>query len=331
MTAYRARLTETDIRRLIKATDEDERAAATHKLCRNMDKAGLDGEEREAAQKILRVLAHDAAELVRRAMAVTLKSSDLIPRDVARRLAAEGARVAILDLDQTAASAVLDAPHMGFACDVSDTASVDRAFAAVKAAFGGVDVLVNNAGIGSAPGDGMAEFYGAQAEQQAQAARGETPSIFADQTIYCQDEGWSRVMAVTLDGVFRCSRAAVRLMVEAGTGGSIVNIGSTSAVKGDGPIPYSTAKAAVLGLTRAMARELADRGIRVNAVNPGATETPIYATLPAELKQAIAADSALKRLATPDEIAGAVAFLAGDDGSFATGSVLTVNGGAYYS
>ena len=61
MTAYRARLTETDIRRLIKATDEDERAAATHKLCRNMDKAGLDGEEREAAQKILRVLAHDAA------------------------------------------------------------------------------------------------------------------------------------------------------------------------------------------------------------------------------------------------------------------------------
>ena len=95
MTAYRARLTETDIRRLIKATDEDERAAATHKLCRNMDKAGLDGEEREAAQKILRVLAHDAAELVRRAMAVTLKSSDLIPRDVARRLAADVDSVAL--------------------------------------------------------------------------------------------------------------------------------------------------------------------------------------------------------------------------------------------
>jgi uncharacterized protein (DUF2336 family) len=95
MTAYRARLTETDIRRLIKATDEDERAAAAHKLCRNMDRAALTDEEREAAQKILRMLAHDAAELVRRAMAVTLKSSDLIPRDVARRLAADVDSVAL--------------------------------------------------------------------------------------------------------------------------------------------------------------------------------------------------------------------------------------------
>ena len=250
---------------------------------------------------------------------------------IARRLAVEGARVAVLDLDAGAAGAVLGAPHIGVACDVSDTGSVDRAFAEVKAAFGGIDVLVNNAGIGSAPGDGMAQYYGAQAERQAQVAAGEAPSVFVDQTIHCEDEGWSRVMAVTLDGVFRCSRAAVRLMAEAGTGGAIVNIGSTAAVKGDGPIPYCAAKAAVLGMTRAMARELADRDIRVNAVNPGATETPIYASLPLELKQAIAADSALKRLATPDEIAGAVAFLAGDDGSFATGSVVTVNGGAYFS
>lgn len=95
MTAYRARLTETDIRRLIKATDDDERAAAAHKLCRNMEKAELSGEDREAAQKILRLLANDAAELVRRAMAVTLKSSDLIPRDVARRLAADVDSVAL--------------------------------------------------------------------------------------------------------------------------------------------------------------------------------------------------------------------------------------------
>lgn len=95
MTAYRARLTESDIRRLIKAPDEDQRAAAAHKLCRNMDKAGLTGEDREAAQKILRLLAHDAAELVRRAMAVTLKSSDLMPRDVARRLAADVDSVAL--------------------------------------------------------------------------------------------------------------------------------------------------------------------------------------------------------------------------------------------
>ena len=95
MTAYRARLTELDIRRLIKADDEDERAAAAHKLCRSMDRADLTDQDREAAQKILRVMAADAAELVRRSMAVTLKSSDLIPRDLARRLAADVDSVAL--------------------------------------------------------------------------------------------------------------------------------------------------------------------------------------------------------------------------------------------
>ena len=95
MTAYRARLTEIDLRRLIKATDEDDRAAAAHKLCRSMDKAEMGEEEREAAHKILRLLAQDAAELVRRAMAVTLKASDLIPRDVARLLAADVDSVAL--------------------------------------------------------------------------------------------------------------------------------------------------------------------------------------------------------------------------------------------
>lgn len=95
MTAYRARLTESDIRRLIKATDEDERAAAAHKLCRSMEKVDLDEEGRAAAQKILRMLADDAAELVRRAMAVTLKASDLIPHDVARKLAADVDSIAL--------------------------------------------------------------------------------------------------------------------------------------------------------------------------------------------------------------------------------------------
>lgn len=89
MTSHRARLTEFDIRRLIKASDDDERAAAAHKLCRSIDTADLDPVEREAAEKILRLLAQDAAELVRRALAVTLKASDLLPRDVARKLAAD--------------------------------------------------------------------------------------------------------------------------------------------------------------------------------------------------------------------------------------------------
>lgn len=95
MTAYRARLTESDIRRLIKSDLEDERAAAAHKLCRNMERMALDDVEREAAQKILLVLALDAAELVRRAVAVTLKASDLMPREAARRLAGDVDSVAL--------------------------------------------------------------------------------------------------------------------------------------------------------------------------------------------------------------------------------------------
>jgi 3-oxoacyl-[acyl-carrier protein] reductase len=248
---------------------------------------------------------------------------------IARRLADEGATVAVLDLDAAKAGAVLDGPHRGFACDVSDTASVDAAFAAVRAALGGVDILVNNAGIGSAPGDGMAEYYAGRAAQAGD------PGAHVDQTIHCLDEGWLRVMSVTLDGAFRCSRAAVRIMAEQGrdaqgSGGAIVNIASTAAVAGNGPVPYCTAKAGIIGMTRAMARELAPRGIRVNAVHPGATETPIYAPLPQEVKDAVAADSVMKRLAHPDEIAGAVAFLAGPDASFATGSTVTVNGGSWF-
>lgn len=120
MTAYRARLTEIDIRRLIKASDADERAAAAHKLCRNMEKLDLTNEDREAAQKILRMLAHDAAELVRRAMAVTLKSSDLMPRDVARRLAA--------DVDSVALPVINFSP----AFDDEDLIEIVRAGSAVR-------------------------------------------------------------------------------------------------------------------------------------------------------------------------------------------------------
>lgn len=256
--------------------------------------------------------------------AVVTGAAQGIGAAIARRLADEGATVALFDLDAAKADAVLGAPHRGFACDVSNSASVDAAFAAAREALGAIDIVVNNAGIGSAPGDGMAEYYGAQAQQATD------PSVHADQTIHCSDEGWSRVLSVTLDGAFRCSRAAVRIMAEQGTGGSIINISSTAAVAGNGPVHYCTAKAAVIGMTRAMARELAGRNIRVNAVMPGATETPIYAGLPQEVKDAVAADGVMKRLAHPDEIAGAVAFLAGPDASFATGSTVAVNGGSWF-
>lgn len=257
--------------------------------------------------------------------AVVTGGAQGIGEAIVRRFAAEGARVAVLDINGEGAASVLPAPHIGLACDVTDTASVDAAFAQIGEAFGGIDILVNNAGRGTVPGDGMDKFYAAQAEQAAGKA------VFADQTIHCTDEGLLGVLDVTLNGVFRCTRAAVRLMAEEGVGGSIVNIASTSSVNGLGPVPYCAAKAGVIGLTRAWAREFAGRGIRVNAINPGAVETPIYAGLPDEVKEELGNDSLLRRLAQPDEIAGAAAFLASGDSSFATGSTVTVNGGSWFA
>lgn len=248
----------------------------------------------------------------------------------ARRLAAEGAIVAVLDLNAEAAKALLPAPHIGVHCNIADSQSVDSAFAEVEAALGGIDILVNNAGIGSAAGDGMDRYYATMAEREGQIAAGQTPTVFADQTIHCTDAGWATVIGVTLDGAFRCSRAAVRIMAARGQGGAIVNVASTAAIQGNGPVPYCTAKAGIMGMTRAMAVEMAARGIRVNAVHPGATDTPLFDGIPEGPKQAIADNSLLKRLGHPEEVASAIAFLASDDASYATGSIVTVNGGAFF-
>ncbi|HTJ64140.1 MAG TPA: SDR family oxidoreductase [Alphaproteobacteria bacterium] len=253
---------------------------------------------------------------------------------IAHRLAAEGARVAALDINEEAAQKVwsgADAErHLGFACDIADSKSVDAVFARIKDAFGGVDILVNNAGIGRGPNDGSNEMYAGIAERQAQIGRGETPTAHPDQMIHMSDEGWARVLNVNLTAQFYCARAAVRLMVAEGIAGSIVNIASTSAASGEGPLHYVTSKAGVVGFTRGLARELSTRRIRVNAVHPGPTATPIMTNLPDEMIKAMEAAVPLGRMAQPEEVAAAVAFLASDQASYATGSVLTVNGGSYY-
>ncbi|MCW6534769.1 SDR family NAD(P)-dependent oxidoreductase [Sphingomonas lycopersici] len=249
-----------------------------------------------------------------------------IGRAIAEAFRAEGARVAVLDMRVDG----IDAGMLGVACDISDSASVDAAFARIDSEFGGVDVLVNNAGTGQGPNDGSAELYAAVAERQAQIARGETPRVYPDQTIHMSDEGWRRVIGVNLDGAFWCARAALRLMARDGTRGSIVNIASTSAASGEGPIHYVTSKAAIVGLTRGLAREVAPRGIRVNAIHPGPTNTPIMQSVPDEAVKAMEAAVPLGRMAQPAEIAAAAVFLASDQSSYATGSTVTVNGGSYF-
>jgi len=273
--------------------------------------------------------------LVKDKRAVVTGGASGIGEASAKRLAREGARVAVLDMDEAKAKSILaDAEpgrHLGLACNVADSRSVDAAFAKIEAAFGGVDILVNNAGIGRGPNDGSNELYGAQAELAAEIARGETPKTQPIQIIHMSDEGWSHVMGVNINGTFHCSRAAVRIMVKNGTKGSIVSIASTSAASGEGSIHYSASKGAIVSFTRCLARELASRGIRVNAVHPGPTATPIMSNIPDSMIKQLEATVPLGRMAHPDEVAAAVLFLASSEGSFATGSVLSVNGGSYFS
>jgi 3-oxoacyl-[acyl-carrier protein] reductase len=256
-------------------------------------------------------------------------------RAFALRLAEEGARVGVLDLRQEDAAATLallpnPAQHLALACNVSDSAAINAAFAQVHAALGGLHVLVNNAGTGTGPNDGSAEMYGAMAKRNAELAAGGPATTFVDQTLHMQDEGWRAVMGVNLDGAFWGCRAAIRLMAQDGHGGSLINISSTAAQSGEGPVHYVTSKAALIGLTRGLAREVAARGIRVNAVVPGPTDTPLMRSIPDEWIASLEKAIPLGRLGRPDEVASAVAYLASDESSYITGSALTVNGGSYF-
>jgi 3-oxoacyl-[acyl-carrier protein] reductase len=267
--------------------------------------------------------------------AVVTGAGQGIGRACAQALAAAGARVAALDLSiesarETIAACADSGQHIALACDVSQSALVDRAFETIVATFGGCDILVNNAGTGVAKNDGSARMYELMAKRDADLKAGRPPSVHVEQVVFMEDEGWRGVMSVNLDGAFYCTRAALRCMSKAGTSGSIINIASTAVQSGEGPVHYVTSKAALVGMTRALAREVASRGIRINAVAPGPTDTPMMRSIPAEWIASLEKAIPLGRLARPQEVAAAVCFLASDDASYITGSVLVANGGSYF-
>jgi NAD(P)-dependent dehydrogenase (short-subunit alcohol dehydrogenase family) len=222
----------------------------------------------------------------------------------AKLLAQHGAKIAIIDLagaQPTAAAALLGAAHFGVVGDVVDKASLDAAVAQVKAKFGRIDVLVNNAGITQ-----------------------------PRKTIDISGADYDAVMDVSLRGTLYASQAVVPTM-QAQKSGAIVCISSVSAQRGGGILGgphYSAAKAGVLGLARAMAREYGADNIRVNCLTPGLIATDINkGKIPEDKRQAILDGIPLGRIGDPIDVAGCVLFLASDLSKYCTGITLDVNGG----
>ncbi len=251
-----------------------------------------------------------------------------IGRAIVERLTADGAQVAALDMNLDDAKA--SGAALAIRCNVADSASVIAAVREARATFERLDIAVSNAGIGQAPKDGSEQFYGAMAKRNEELAATGSSDVIVDQLIHMEDDGWAAVMAVNINGAFYVAREFARVLAEDGTPGAIINISSTSAQSGEGSPHYVTSKAAVIGLTRQLARELAPRKIRVNAVAPGPTNTPVMAGIPDEWIKSMEASIPLGRMADPSEIAAAVAYLASDDASFVNGSVLVANGASYY-
>lgn len=229
---------------------------------------------------------------------------------IARRLAADGHAVALLDLDGDAAEAAAaelragSAQALGAAVDVADRAAVDDAMARVRDELGPIDILVTSAGL-----DGFSKLADITAEM------------------------WDRMIAVNLTGTFHCIQSAVADMVDAGWG-RIVTISSSSAQSGSPRMAhYVASKGGVIGLTKALAAELGPHGITVNTIPPGAIETPMsqraqdHGYLPDT--EVIVKMIPVRRMGTPDDIAAACAFLCSDDAGYINGQTISLNGGRY--
>lgn len=233
---------------------------------------------------------------------------------IARELAARGHRVAVTDVDADAAARVAEAiGTFSTRLDVTDPASIRAAADEVEEALGPLDVWVSNAGIST-----MARF------------------------VETTEEEWDRNLTVNAKGVFLCGQEAARRFIARGQGGVIVNTASMAGKRGAVPFlsAYVASKFAVVGLTQAMAYELAPHGIRVNCVCPGyvATgmqerelrwEAELRGTTPEDVRRLYVEDTPLGRIETPEDVAKVVAFLAGPDAVFITGEAVAVNGGAY--
>ncbi len=258
-----------------------------------------------------------------------------IGRAIAQLFAEEGARIVANDVNAMAAKETVESlGALGsgariIQADVADSGQVKAMFAEVDRDLGILDVLVNNAGIAvAAPGDG--ERLREKSDTRImEMLSDEGVTTHWDITQEMTDEAWLRMIGVHLNGTFFCTREALRLMSRRNQG-AIVNMSSVAGLMGLENVPhYSAAKAGILGFTRAVAREVGSRNIRVNAICPGFIDTPMTQPVSPLVRKAITARTALGRWAEPREVAKTALFLASDDSSFFTGQWLSPNGGLF--
>lgn len=244
---------------------------------------------------------------IKRKVALVTGASRGIGRAIAIELARQGCYIIVNyasspEAAQETLNAIREAGSDGevlkFA--VQDSQQVENAFDGIKARHGQLDILVNNAGISR---DGL--------------------------VLRMKDEEWLATLAVNLNGSFFCARAAARLMLKAKKG-RIINISSVVGEMGNaGQVPYVSSKSGVIGMTKALARELASRNVTVNAVTPGFIETDMTSALDDKLKEEHLKTIPLSRYGQAEEVAQLVAFLASDNAAYITGQVIGINGGMY--
>jgi len=239
-------------------------------------------------------------------VAIITGASRGIGRSIALALAAKGAKIVAVDIDQAATEAVvaeikqLGAEAVAVQGNVTVAEDADKMIEAAVQAFSRVDILVNNAGITR---DGL--------------------------LLRMKDEDWDAVLTVNLKGAFICTRAVAKVMTKQRSG-RIINIASVVGQMGNaGQANYCASKAGLIGLTKSNARELAKRSITVNAVAPGFIATAMTDALPEKVRDELTAQIPLERLGSPEDIANAVLFLAAEASGYITGQVIAVNGGMY--